>query len=235
MKIRRKNSLRLQGYDYGSDGAYFLTICVQDRKCCLSEINDTTLNLTEAGYTVEQEWLRSAEIHEEIFLGNYVIMPNHMHMVVFQAKHELPLLNPIKVLPQTPGYISKSGPPHKNISALMRVFKSVVTKAVRAKGLTDFKWQRGFHDRVIRSKKELARINHYIAMNPTNWAQDPEYPKSSHGYLSQSPSLPPTHPADRSAAAGAAKREFYRIYACGITHNGNGKHNLIRIRNLDFY
>ncbi|RMG69568.1 MAG: hypothetical protein D6722_10030 [Bacteroidetes bacterium] len=99
-----------------------------------------------------------------------------MHMVVFQAEHEIPLMRPHKGLPQTPGYVNQAGPSGRNISSLMRCFKSEATKAVRALGMADFKWQRGFHDRIIRSQEELERINHYIAENPGNWPDDSEYP-----------------------------------------------------------
>ena len=135
------------------------------------------MKLTEAGLAVEQEWLRSRNIRQDqIFLGEYVIMPNHMHMMVFQAEYEIPLLRPLEGLPQTPGYVNQAGPSRRNISSLMRCFKSEATKAVRAIGLSGFKWQRGFNDRIIRSQDELERINRYIAMNPANWPNDAEYP-----------------------------------------------------------
>ena len=66
---------------------------------------------------------------------------------------------------------NKSGPQRKNLSSIIRGFKSVVTANVR-KINSDFGWQPRFHDHLIRDNKSLNNIRHYIRENPKNWAED---------------------------------------------------------------
>ena len=82
MKKRRKNSLRLQGYDYSSFGAYFVTVVAYQRELLFGEIVDGRIILNELGRIVQREWERTSKIRREVDLGAYVIMPNHFHAIV---------------------------------------------------------------------------------------------------------------------------------------------------------
>jgi putative transposase len=79
---RRRRSIRLKGYDYGKAGAYFVTLCTQDRACLFGNVADDTMRLNDAGRIIEQWWfelnrkLPTAEIDE------FVVMPNHFHGIV---------------------------------------------------------------------------------------------------------------------------------------------------------
>ncbi|MBZ4044384.1 transposase [Flavobacterium hibisci] len=75
-------SHRLRNWDYSSNALYFLTIVTQNRECILGDIIAGEIQLSEMGKIVENEFLKSFEIRNELFLHEYIIMPNHLHMIV---------------------------------------------------------------------------------------------------------------------------------------------------------
>ena len=77
-----RRSIRLKGYDYSRPGAYYVTICVHNRKCLFGNITNGKMHLNEYGKIVQTEWLKSSEIRDEIELDAYQIMPNHFHCIV---------------------------------------------------------------------------------------------------------------------------------------------------------
>jgi hypothetical protein len=72
----------LRGYDYAQAGAYFVTICTQGRECLFGEVVDGEMRLNEWGHIVGDEWMKTAEIRDEIELDAWVVMPNHFHGIV---------------------------------------------------------------------------------------------------------------------------------------------------------
>lgn len=84
-EAHHRRSIRLKGYDYSQAGAYFITICTQSRECLFGEIMDREMRLNEAGKIVADEWIKSAEIRNEIELDTWVVMPNHFHGIVIVA------------------------------------------------------------------------------------------------------------------------------------------------------
>src|SRR4028119_872493 len=78
-----RRSTRLKGYDYAQPGAYFVTICTYQRQCWFGDIRDGRMYWNHIGYIVAQEWARSSQIRQEIELDEWVIMPNHLHGIVF--------------------------------------------------------------------------------------------------------------------------------------------------------
>ena len=94
---RNRRSIRLQGYDYSQAGVYFVTICAQNRECLFGEIVNGIMELNVAGRMVADEWIKTAEIRNEIELDEWAVMPNHFHGVLVLtttvgAIHESPLL-----------------------------------------------------------------------------------------------------------------------------------------------
>ena len=88
MNYPKRKPLRLPHYDYSSPGAYFVTICTKDRRCILSKIavgadalGGPCLQLTDIGKAVEQHILSTARI-PGFHVDKYVIMPNHIHMIM---------------------------------------------------------------------------------------------------------------------------------------------------------
>ncbi len=79
---------RLRGYDYSSNGVYFITICTDNRKCILSEIvgadiiRPCTSQLTKYGEIVKIGIENISKIYKDCSIDCYVIMPNHIHLII---------------------------------------------------------------------------------------------------------------------------------------------------------
>ena len=80
-----RRSLRLREYDYSQAGAYFVTICTWDRECRFGDVVDGVMRLNDAGEIVRDEWSRTADIRKEVTSGEFVVMPNHIHGIIFIA------------------------------------------------------------------------------------------------------------------------------------------------------
>ncbi len=183
-------SARLQNWDYGSDGAYFITICTKGRMHNFGEIINGEMNLNETGNLAEQYWTEIPTHFPFIELGNFMVMPNHVHGILIMAKmaltatlatlvetrHALSL----PVTPRNPNDIQKNG--HfryqnqgtNTISSIVGSYKSVVTKNAHEIN-SDFAWQSRFYDHIIRDTKSFERIQDYIENNPKNWVEDKFY------------------------------------------------------------
>jgi len=169
----KATSKRLHGYNYASEGAYFITICTANHTCEFGKINKAEIELNIFGKIVKEEWLRSAEIRKEITFDSFCIMPNHFHGIVLIGN---PMLKEFgNEIPQTPDYKNKFGPQHKNISIFINQFKGACTRKIRKAGNISFSWQSNFYDHIIRNKKSYSIIEKYIKENPTKWEDDKFY------------------------------------------------------------
>src|SRR2546426_9828579 len=77
-----RRPIRLQGYDYSQGGAYFVTICVQNRECLLGDIVDDEMRLNDAGRMVERWWAELGNKFPSVETDEYVVMPNHFHGII---------------------------------------------------------------------------------------------------------------------------------------------------------
>ncbi len=166
-----RKSIRLKEFDYSSAGAYFVTICTHDRECLFGTVADEKIVLNDIGRIVENEWLQTAEIRDNVFTDAYIIMPNHVHGILFIEE----MANVGATGPVAPTNKPKSLQPN-TLGSIIGQFKSVVTKKIRQSGRINFKWQRGFYDRVIRNDDELNRIREYIIYNPLKWHENNDNP-----------------------------------------------------------
>ena len=90
-KHHRKSTM-LKNYDYSSNGAYFVTICVKNRECIFGDIKDGEINLSKIGEIVKNNWLEIKNNFENIDIDEFVIMPNHLHGIIL-INSEIPILN----------------------------------------------------------------------------------------------------------------------------------------------
>jgi len=178
-----RQSQRLKGHDYAAAGAYFITLCTHNHQCLFGEIADGQMHLNELGEIVSVEWQKSPQIRQEIELDEWVVMPNHLHGIVWIQPP-----NPHTVgahgrapLPPIPNRDQPSGIAHrkpKSISSLIAGFKSATTKRInihRSAPGTPL-WQRNYYDHIIRNDTALHNIQHYIHTNPQRWAVDQLHP-----------------------------------------------------------
>lgn len=164
----RRKTTRLQHYDYSSGGYYFVTICTHEKRCLLGEIDGGKMTLSEIGAIVEGELLKTAEIRKNVEIDSFVIMPNHIHMIVVisESRTDMP--------PHVGTSNAFSKPISNSISMIINKFKGAVTKSCRGNGYHHFGWQPRFYEHVIRNEKELYAIRQYIENNPKNWEEDDE-------------------------------------------------------------
>lgn len=180
-----RRSIRLKGYDYSQTGFYFITLCSRDRQCWFGEIKNGKMYLNSIGSIVAKEWLKSAEIREEIELDEWIVMPNHFHaIVIIQTEIKNGFAEQFE---NNPGARKP-----RSLSTLISGFKAVVTKRIneirQVSGVSI--WQRNYYEHIIRDELSLYNIRKYIVENPLSWSEDPENPQKYSHYQTIDLNLP---------------------------------------------
>ena len=164
-----RKSIRLKDYDYSQEGFYFITICIKDGHEMLGEIVNNQSILSEYGSIVKREIENISEIRKECAVEKYVIMPNHIHLIVQIVGDD----GNRPVSPYTNGVNHRADchpPLRKSIPNMVQGLKGAVTRNI---GFS--LWQRSYHDHVIRNKEDYQRIWQYIDENPIKWIEDRYY------------------------------------------------------------
>ncbi|HLJ66891.1 MAG TPA: transposase [Chloroflexota bacterium] len=170
-----RRSTRLQNYNYAEAGAYFVTLCLEQRMPLLGEVVGAEVQLSPAGKMVDAIWQNLETFYCGVSLDAHVTMPNHFHGIL--------------VLDEDVRGVDGSSPRGRiTVSAVAGRFKSYTAHlygtGVAARGWPPYPgrlWQRGFHDRIIRNERELEAIREYILYNPLRWHLDRENPDGQHG------------------------------------------------------
>jgi REP element-mobilizing transposase RayT len=151
---KRKKSLRLDGYDYSQNNAYFVTICTKDR--------ESSINTNEFSSIIRRIWENLPDHYENIILDEFVIMPNHVHGIII-------------IQDDAVGADLRSA---RSLSEIIRAFKSFSTRELNRHLKTSGQsfWQRNYYDHVIRGEKDLYSKRKYIRENPLKWELDEENP-----------------------------------------------------------
>lgn len=163
--MNERKNIRLANYDYSQNGAYFVTICTQNRECLFEDSGPSSSNAVGAdrcvrpnqGAEIAGFWLSEIPQHfDNVFIDTYVVMPDHIHFIL---RIDLP--------PNTGGH---AGPP---LQQIIQWYKTMTTnsyiKAVRAGELKPFAkrvWQRGYYEHVIRNELDYLECWKYIDENP---------------------------------------------------------------------
>jgi REP element-mobilizing transposase RayT len=166
--VRHRRSTRLRAYDYRTPGAYFVTVCTRERHCVLGEIADGQVVLSLTGEVVRDVWVVLPQRLPTVALDAFVVMPNHVHGVLW--------LN----APDARG--PEPEPTAPTLGQVIRTFKASSARLARVP-CPEFAWQRNYWERVVRNENELERVREYIAANPVLWAEDEENPATHPGHL----------------------------------------------------
>lgn len=214
-------SARLQNWDYGANGAYFITICTDKMKCLFGDVvsnadvsnanvetrliaslRDTidekcAMQLNELGKIAHDIWEEIPNKFPFVELGNFVIMPNHMHGILIinkfvetrliasknenvenaigNAHIETRLIASVHDDDKKGGFSGNNNPMfHENISRIIRWYKGRCSFEMR-KIHADFNWQSRFYDHIIRDSRAFDTIQNYIEDNPSKWNKDKFY------------------------------------------------------------
>jgi putative transposase len=173
-------SARLANWDYSRPGFYFITICTKNRIHFFGEIIKGEMHLNETGLIANTCWAGTPAHFNHTRLGEFVIMPNHVHGIIIiddpvtsadadsavETGHALSLRSSNHPRFRNPG--------KNTISSMVGSFKSAVTRLSRPVH-PEFGWQTRFYDHIIRDHRDLVHISHYILNNPANWKEDRFY------------------------------------------------------------
>ncbi|MEE1061510.1 MAG: transposase [Ruminococcus sp.] len=153
---------RLDNFDYSSDGAYFITICTQNKKCLLSRIVEQEPTLVEVEYTeygkvAKKQLLLLEQRYPFVQVAQYVIMPNHIHIIL----------------------VIENTAPKENfrttVSDIICAYKSLTTRECKKISPVEKVFQTSFYEHIIRGKEDYEEIVKYIYENPLRWKFDKMY------------------------------------------------------------
>lgn len=156
VQLPQRKSNRLKHYDYSQNGAYFITVCVKDRQELLGKVVEG--DDPSAPYVLLSEYGMVADKYIRGIRGidQYVIMPNHIHMIIL-------------IDTQENGTMWASSPT-QSVPQLIKSLKTLISKEI---GCSIF--QRSYYDHIIRSEQDYEQICQYIDTNPLRWTEDEYY------------------------------------------------------------
>jgi REP element-mobilizing transposase RayT len=171
LERHHRRSIRLHGYDYSQAGAFFLTFCTQNRECLFGDVVDGKMQLNDAGKIVADEWLKIAEIRDDIELDEWIVMPNHFHGI-------LTINNTVGAIHESPLQMTITQRRNMTLPKLIGRFKMLSSKRINEmRDTPGIKlWQRNYYEHIIRKDDSLCRIREYILNNPLQWEMDRENP-----------------------------------------------------------
>ncbi len=154
-KRYRIESARWSGWDYSSEGTYFITICTKPRLDVFGQIVNKAMVLSNQGIALEECWCSIPLHYKNAGLGVFAIMPDHFHGIIIIGGTTQPMAGNRQNRP--------------SLGNIIGSFKSAASNKIHSSGFPDFGWQERYNDRVIRDEPELKRIEKYIRDNPKNW------------------------------------------------------------------
>lgn len=185
------HTIRLPGYDYSQEGSYFITIVCHNRRCLFGNVTNKKMYLNNAGGLINECWKNIPELFSGTGLGNYVIMPNHIHAILNIDD---------RVCRDESRPPTRGGPTSRNemvvseasvpvnhnfipLGEIIGAFKSLTTneyiKHVKSDNWPRFNrylWQDDYFEHIIRDEESLYKIQYYINTNPEEWEHDNENP-----------------------------------------------------------
>ena len=157
MELPKRKPNRLPNFDYSTPGAYFITICVEGKRCILADIvgggalDAPQIQLTPLGKISEKNILSGNRI-PNVRIDNYVIMPNHIHLLI-SVNYD--------------GTSKAPSPTNAVIPHFVSTFKRFCHRDASIR-----LFQRSYHDHVIRGEADYLKIWEYIENNPAKWEED---------------------------------------------------------------
>ncbi len=163
--LPKRKHPRLDNFDYSSIGAYFITICTQDRKCLFSRVvgrglapaETKGIEYTTFGIIAEQQLLSLEERYSCLAIDKYVIMPNHIHIILILNND------------------AAGASPRPTIMDILCTYKSLTTRECKKIGFNGKLFQTSFFEHIIRDRKDYETRIKYIHENPMRWYYDELY------------------------------------------------------------
>jgi REP element-mobilizing transposase RayT len=171
--LRFRKHLRIQGFDYRSHHAYFVTICTANREPAFGHIESDEMHLSRRGIIVQACWQDIPNHHPFIELDAMIIMPNHVHGILAFVGDAPVAATPASPLPR--------GPQPASLGSVVGSFKSAVSRSINRlrPGAAAKLWQTNYFEHIVRNDKALYAIRDYILTNPARWQEDELNPRGS--------------------------------------------------------
>ena len=173
VKTYRSQTVRLSTRNYDEGGPYFITICTFEKRLLFGRIQGGELIPSEIGKIAAEFWQEVPRHHADVELDEFVVMPNHMHGIVWLPHKD------VRENPRRPNQFRS--PASGTLGHVVRTYKAAVTSKARKRD-SEFGWQGLYWDHVIRSTSALLSIREYIWQNPLNWGWDSFNPEVAHLY-----------------------------------------------------
>ena len=163
MNLPIRKSTRLRGYNYSASGAYFITVCTKDRKQLFGQIvgcgdfDAPKMSLSDYGEILNKHLIRMGNRYSYIKIDNYVIMPNHFHMI-------------LRIADDKNGASETAAPYNHETSRFISLLKRYCN---REYGKNVF--QTSFYDHIIRGEEDYKKVWEYIENNVLQWELDHLY------------------------------------------------------------
>lgn len=179
----RITSNRMREWDYAGSGHYFITSVTAFRQEFFGEIINNEMVLNDFGKIVYDEFFKSFELRKELYLGEFVLMPNHWHAIIimdksictdlYQKNHPSQIQKEYFPLIRKPKSISSFIGGFKS-SAISRIDDFIDRNNLKIPKFNKLNplWQPNYHDHIIRDSDEYNKIADYIITNPQNWGND---------------------------------------------------------------
>ena len=181
LQKHHRRSIRVQGYDYSSEGAYYVTIVTYQRDCLFGEIKNDEMVLSNLGKIADECWRAIPEHFPNVELGAYVVMPNHVHGIILINNNHRTTTNLSSFVGAThasPLRKQPNGPVPGSLGAVIGSFKSAVSKRIGRQHNATGIWQRNYYEHIIRDEKDLQNKTDYINANPSLWDNDDDNPRN---------------------------------------------------------
>ena len=153
MEYPERKQTRLCEYDYGQNGAYFITVCTINREKILWNgvgadiIRPEEVPLSDIGRTVEKGILQMADHYQNVAVDKYCIMPDHIHLI-------------LRIESKADGRMISAPTVSVVVGSMKRWVSRWLGRAI---------WQKSFYDHVIRNQQDYDEIWEYIENNPRKW------------------------------------------------------------------
>lgn len=181
-KFKLKSS-RLNNWNYSSPGYYFITICTLNKNNFFGKITNNQMKLNKKGEIVKSVLLKTFKIRKNIRLHEYIIMPNHVH-ILMEIKNQIdnkyvetPRGASLQSTPSEKYFVQISIKSKQEIPKLINQLKSSVKRICNQNNLF-FAWQTRYHDIIIKDQKQYFTIKNYIKNNVINWNKDKYFVQS---------------------------------------------------------
>ena len=151
-ELPKRKPNRLVNYDYSMPGCYFVTVCTKDKSCILGTVRasegsaQASVQLSELGRWTDEAVRAIPSVYSGVTLDTYVVMPNHIHLLLRLSENGTGLPSLSRIIQQTKRRVSR-----------------LAERPI---------WQEHFHDHIVRGEEDYLEIRQYIANNPAKWNLD---------------------------------------------------------------